>query len=292
MHYGYDSSDYQHPNGAAIDYAAAYQDALAKGGGAQPFVIRKLGEAAPGHPDYRVEQYAAEDIAGFAAAGFAVAGYWLIHAAATAADQAAACAAANTAKVKVWADVEAAGLDNVSWASLGAIAEEFMNSVDAVGGYGNGETFNNITPFPFGRQAWFADPSNLNPGLLRAVTQYGQGIPPGFTNAVDLDSIADDNVFATLFTAPVPTNNTAAPAPAPAAPKGVTELLPQLTENHGDTFHVKLLQTALGLNGLGVKVDGIFGPITLAAVRTFQGREGIAVDGIVGPVTWGKLLQA
>jgi peptidoglycan hydrolase-like protein with peptidoglycan-binding domain len=44
---------------------------------------------------------------------------------------------------------------------------------------------------------------------------------------------------------------------------------------------VKLLQEALG----GVKVDGVFGPETEAAVRSFQSSHGLSVDGIVGPQT-------
>jgi N-acetylmuramoyl-L-alanine amidase len=37
-------------------------------------------------------------------------------------------------------------------------------------------------------------------------------------------------------------------------------------------------------------VDGIFGPRTEVAVRTFQQMNGLAVDGIVGPQTWQRLL--
>jgi peptidoglycan hydrolase-like protein with peptidoglycan-binding domain len=44
---------------------------------------------------------------------------------------------------------------------------------------------------------------------------------------------------------------------------------------------VKLLQEALG----GVKVDGVFGPETEAAVRSFQSSHGLSVDGVVGPQT-------
>jgi peptidoglycan hydrolase-like protein with peptidoglycan-binding domain len=44
---------------------------------------------------------------------------------------------------------------------------------------------------------------------------------------------------------------------------------------------VQLLQKALG----GIKVDGIFGPETEAAVRSFQSSRGLTVDGVVGPLT-------
>jgi len=37
--------------------------------------------------------------------------------------------------------------------------------------------------------------------------------------------------------------------------------------------------------------DGVFGPLTLAAVRAFQSRFGLAVDGIVGPITWAALVR-
>jgi peptidoglycan hydrolase-like protein with peptidoglycan-binding domain len=40
---------------------------------------------------------------------------------------------------------------------------------------------------------------------------------------------------------------------------------------------------------LGLAVDGIFGPLTEAAVKEFQQGSGLAVDGIVGPLTWAAL---
>jgi len=38
-----------------------------------------------------------------------------------------------------------------------------------------------------------------------------------------------------------------------------------------------------------VSVDGVFGPLTAASVRTFQLYAGLTVDGIVGPATWAAL---
>lgn len=37
------------------------------------------------------------------------------------------------------------------------------------------------------------------------------------------------------------------------------------------------------------QVDGVFGPVTKAAVEQFQKDANLAVDGIVGPMTWAAL---
>ena len=59
----------------------------------------------------------------------------------------------------------------------------------------------------------------------------------------------------------------------------------------GDQGHpVRTLQDLLRARGHGVAVDGIFGPLTDAAVRAFQQAKGLSVDGIVGPHTWGALI--
>lgn len=47
--------------------------------------------------------------------------------------------------------------------------------------------------------------------------------------------------------------------------------------------------TTPGLGLPPLKVDGIFGPKTLAATRAFQRRMSLTVDGIVGPQTWRRL---
>jgi hypothetical protein len=40
---------------------------------------------------------------------------------------------------------------------------------------------------------------------------------------------------------------------------------------------------------LGVAADGVYGPLTRAAVRDFQSRRGLTVDGIAGPATFAAL---
>lgn len=56
---------------------------------------------------------------------------------------------------------------------------------------------------------------------------------------------------------------------------------------------VRMLQARLNIvSGETLKVDGLFGSMTDAAVRRFQRASGIVVDGIVGPVTWAKLYPA
>jgi len=46
----------------------------------------------------------------------------------------------------------------------------------------------------------------------------------------------------------------------------------------------------LGYTEVG-ELDGIFGPLTQAAVKRFQAEHGLVVDGIVGPLTWAKLFN-
>jgi peptidoglycan hydrolase-like protein with peptidoglycan-binding domain len=46
-----------------------------------------------------------------------------------------------------------------------------------------------------------------------------------------------------------------------------------------------------GEPGKGLQIDGVFGPLTEAAVKGFQEAVGTAADGIVGPITWRALVS-
>ena len=52
---------------------------------------------------------------------------------------------------------------------------------------------------------------------------------------------------------------------------------------------VKVLQAKLNSYGYNLTVDGIFGKLTLAAVKSYQGKNNLVIDGLVGPLTLGKL---
>jgi peptidoglycan hydrolase-like protein with peptidoglycan-binding domain len=52
-------------------------------------------------------------------------------------------------------------------------------------------------------------------------------------------------------------------------------------------FLVKEVQRKVGL--VGPQVDGVFGPLTEAALRNFQRNHELVPDGIVGPNTWAAL---
>lgn len=53
---------------------------------------------------------------------------------------------------------------------------------------------------------------------------------------------------------------------------------------------VRMLQGLLIAWGHDIRVDGVFGPNTEKAVRSFQGKYAKPADGIVGGITWNALL--
>ncbi|MBH8567009.1 N-acetylmuramoyl-L-alanine amidase [Nostoc sp. CENA67] len=55
--------------------------------------------------------------------------------------------------------------------------------------------------------------------------------------------------------------------------------------NHAGGTVVRYLQYRVG-----VELDGVYGPQTEAAIKTFQRQNGLLADGIVGGITWQKLI--
>ena len=63
------------------------------------------------------------------------------------------------------------------------------------------------------------------------------------------------------------------------------------TVQMGDTGNdVKSLQMMLNAHGAKLTVDGDFGPLTQAAVKSFQSAHKLTVDGVVGPQTWSAVI--
>ncbi|MBA2396502.1 MAG: peptidoglycan-binding protein [Ktedonobacteraceae bacterium] len=64
-----------------------------------------------------------------------------------------------------------------------------------------------------------------------------------------------------------------------------------ITTQQGNTGSaVKALQRQLNAHGANLVVDSDFGPLTVAAVKSYQSKQGLGVDGIAGPQTWSSLV--
>jgi Putative peptidoglycan binding domain len=83
------------------------------------------------------------------------------------------------------------------------------------------------------------------------------------------------------------------PPPRPIIPEWqvtIMHRLPLLAQGSHDHGPVTRMQALLGAAGVPVAADGLFGPVTDAAVRHVQAAHGMVVDGRVGPDTWSLLV--
>jgi len=63
--------------------------------------------------------------------------------------------------------------------------------------------------------------------------------------------------------------------------------------NRGSPDYIRWVQRSLNsLLGLNLKVDGIMGPQTRSAIRSFQQKQGLVADGVVGANTEAALIKA
>jgi peptidoglycan hydrolase-like protein with peptidoglycan-binding domain len=129
---------------------------------------------------------------------------------------------------------------------------------------------------PEGITRWNGNPSGegiigrWNPATIKGTIVNGQKVPyPSGTNFNNAPRAA----------APTPT----AAGNAPASRVSNTTPTGGLLRRGNRGEEVKQLQRDLGMTG--DEIDGIFGPATERAVRTFQQNSGAKVDGLVGPET-------
>ncbi len=101
-----------------------------------------------------------------------------------------------------------------------------------------------------------------------------------------LDDVADPDVVAPAEENTTPPDDSAA---MPLAPTDPGKSAHPLVKFGSRGPAVEELQQKLNGNGATLDVDGIFGPLTRAAVRDFQTTQGIAVDGTAGLDTWNAL---
>lgn len=109
--------------------------------------------------------------------------------------------------------------------------------------------------------------------------------------AVGLTGIAVPLAAVTLVptTASAATNTFVPPSPEPPPPECVQQVFS--IANEGTSLSCVADEQVLLNNVIhsGLAADGQYGPLTRAAVRTFQTDQHLWVDGITGPQTWGSL---
>jgi hypothetical protein len=81
---------------------------------------------------------------------------------------------------------------------------------------------------------------------------------------------------------------------APPFPGRLLSLTSPYTKGN-DVYQAQTQLARLGIDGANgdpIEADGVLGPDTRAAIKTFQTQNGLTADGIVGPITWRRLWLA
>ncbi|SIS88008.1 glycoside hydrolase domain-containing protein [Alicyclobacillus vulcanalis] len=142
----------------------------------------------------------------------------------------------------------------------------------------------------YGDKLWYWQTSAWSNGQVnaqRAMYQHTYDVVVGGVQ-VDVSDVYADPGFWTPSTTPTPKPD---PTPSPSPSNGGDSVTILQLGSTGDA--VKQLQEDLNkVLGLHLTVDGIYGPQTQAAVKSFQLQHGLTVDGIYGPQTAHAMYKA
>ena len=130
----------------------------------------------------------------------------------------------------------------------------------------------------------------VGPGLMISALDEALGVcESSFSTVIDRESTEGLAYWGAIDIA---LKATKVPGVTPVPPSGKPELYLAHPNMTGPA--VKECQTDLARHGLRASlgpagIDGIFGQDTSATVKAFQKEKGLKIDGIVGPVTWAAL---
>jgi peptidoglycan hydrolase-like protein with peptidoglycan-binding domain len=277
-----DIASWQHPGGRPIDFEAVYA------AGYRGVMIKATQDVNYANPFFAQDYEAAK------AAGLMVGAYHFCVFAASTPDAQAAFFLANTQGI----DLElgrAADCEEpytLPAHELGDWVLRFLQLIDEPSDfaslYTNQDGLNNILGAPWTYRLWGAllDVA-LHTNLW--MNQTGTIDVPGVEGLCDVDTLFNiRNVNPPDGGGGVPPQ----PPPPPPPPGPTSEVFPMMELSQGYVNEqVKVLQFVLnGRENAGLTIDGDFGPITKAAVESYQLSSGLVNDGVVGPLTWAKLL--
>lgn len=126
----------------------------------------------------------------------------------------------------------------------------------------------------------WTDDKGFGPWSSCAILQYSsKGSLPGFNGRIDLDKAYINAEEWKMY------------ARGDIVVKPVQDTLPIIKKGDKNEY-VRNWQMFLNLNGYNCgMVDGIFGPKTEKAVKSYQKEHGLVADGIIGPKTWATILH-
>jgi hypothetical protein len=132
--------------------------------------------------------------------------------------------------------------------------------------------------------AWWVAQWTGQPHVIggAAAVQYADSVTSG--GDYDLSAVYDD------------TWHPSAPPPPPTPPPDPVEAaamsFPNIGPNSPDHHDAMKVQGLLNAFGYRLVIDGLIGPASEGAIRSFQANHGLGVDGIAGPLTVSRLISA